>query len=287
MSLYFSDIDHLMCRVDDAQAAGETFERLGFQVMPASALAGGALVNRCVLLKPLNEYACNYIELISVPDAGRCPPFIRKTLEPPERIAMIVGSSADARRGCAELEAAGLRGTPAMDFERDWVLANGEALRLAFTVSVLEEGQFPYHWGPCQHRTREHYVRSDLTSHPNTAQSLLMVNAIASDPAQMAARYGEWWKARVQRDDNGWWCVTPGDVSLRILSRAQAAELFARPFADRGENALLGFSISVADLGQAHRCLRASGLDFTTLPGRLTLGPESTHGLLIEMLEKR
>src|SRR4051812_6330712 len=119
MGAVISDIDHLMCRVDDPQTAGEAFARLGFQVMPLSPLAGG-LGNRCILLKPLGDLACNYIDLIGVLDAGRCPPFMSRTRAPPERVATIVGSCADARSSHARLDEAGHRGIPPMDIERDW-----------------------------------------------------------------------------------------------------------------------------------------------------------------------
>ncbi|WP_281018908.1 MULTISPECIES: VOC family protein [unclassified Minwuia] len=210
------DIDHLMVHVHDADRAGRHFEELGFTVTPKSTMAALGLSNRCVLFQPASDLCCNYIELMAKEDPDRVPAFMQDVLGTDEGPVSLVMATPDARAAAAQLPDLGVPCHPPFDVERDWHLADGVDVRVAFGVCVPETGHAPLYWNLCEHRTREHYVRPDITRHANGAQRIATVGAIAADPHHTATRLGAQWSAQVTQVGSGRCQVAPGKVVLSV-----------------------------------------------------------------------
>ncbi len=211
-----SDIDHVMVHVHDADRAGRCFEDLGFTVTPKSTMAALGLSNRCVLFQPASDHCCNYIELMAKEDPNRVPAFMQDVLGVDEGPVSLVMATPDARAAAARLDSLGVPCHPPFDVERDWHLADGVDVRVAFGVCVPETGHSPLYWNLCEHRTREHYVRPDITRHANGAQRIAVVGAVAADPHRTAIRLGEQWSARAMQGDSDHSHVAPGKVTLSV-----------------------------------------------------------------------
>ena len=218
------DIDHLMVHVHDVEAAGQRFEALGFTVTPKSSMAALGLSNRCVLFQPANDHCCNYIELMAMEDPGRVPSFMHDVLGTAEGPVSLVMATPDARAAADDFAARGVPCHPPFDVQRDWHLGDGIDVQVAFGVCMPEAGRAPLYWNLCEHRTRQHYVRPDITTHANGARRIAGVEAVASDPLQVARVLGADWSTPVRQDAADACHLRPGDVTLSISRDRGASE---------------------------------------------------------------
>ncbi|MDF1734119.1 MAG: VOC family protein [Minwuia sp.] len=214
------DVDHLMVHVHDADAAGREFEELGFTVTPKSTMAALGLSNRCVLFQPASDLCCNYIELMAKEDPARVPAFMHEVLGTAEGPVSLVMATPDVRAAADGLAGRGVSFQPPFDVERDWHLGGGIDVRVAFGVCVPAVGQSPLYWNLCEHRTRQHYVRPDMTSHANGAIRITAFDAVAPDPAEAARGLADDWSAKMLQTDDGTCLVQPGSVAVSIAASA-------------------------------------------------------------------
>jgi hypothetical protein len=247
------DIDHLMLGVADPDAAAADFIRLGFTVTPLSAMPQIGLANRCVLLTPAQNGAANYLELLGH-DPERASPFMRALLGGDEGIKSLVLAADDMDAAVARLAACGAPPGDPLHIKRRWILPDGEALDLAFTVATPALDAPPVYCNLCQHHTLHHYLRPEWRQHENGASSLVAVQVEADDPDGAI----EWYARLFDR---------PRSVSIegrRVVG--------ARPRAT-------GFAVSVVDIGTTADVLARNGVAFTRVADRLTL---SRRGVRIE-----
>lgn len=210
------DIDHLMINVPDAEAAGAAFEALGFTVTPLSAMPG--LANRLVCFSDTQSQqgVCNYIELMALTDAEVAPPPMPALLGQPLGPVSTVMAADDARAVQARLLEAGMNISSVLDLQRDWHLPGGETITPAFAVAIPHLDQSPFYWNFCQHKTPQHYVRSDFVGHKNAVTRLAAVMAVHPDPKEAAMHYRAAWQCQVSGDDPV--VLSPGAVDLEIFS---------------------------------------------------------------------
>ncbi len=211
-----TDIDHLMVHVHDADAAGRAFEALGFTVTPKSEMVALGLSNRCVLFQPAGEGCCNYIELMAMEDPARVPPFMHAILGVAEGPVSMVMATADAQATADRLADRNMACQPPFGVTRDWHLAAGVDVQVSFAVCTPITGQSPLYWNLCAHRTRQHYVRPDVTTHANGAVRISAIDAVATDPADTASVLAGQWETTVSAGPDGALQIAPGDVTLTI-----------------------------------------------------------------------
>lgn len=216
-----TDIDHLMVHVHDADAAGRAFEALGFTVTPKSVMVALGLSNRCVLFRPAVEGCCNYIELMAREDPARVPPFMHDILGDAEGPVSLVMATPDAQAAADQLADTGVACQPPFAVTRDWHLADGVDVQVSFAVCIPTTGQSPIYWNLCEHRTRQHYVRPDVTTHANGAVRISGIDAVAPDAAQVASTLARQWGTKVSADADDAVLVAPGAVTLAIRKSAQ------------------------------------------------------------------
>lgn len=248
------DIDHLMLGVADPDAAAADLARLGFTTTPLSAMPQIGLANRCVLLTPAAAGAANYLELLGH-DPQRASPFMRALLGGGGGIKSLVLAVDDMDAAVARLAACGAPPSPPLRIERRWVLPDGEALDLAFTVATPALDAPPVYCNLCRHHTLHHYLRPEWRRHPNGAQSLVAVLVEADEPDAVIRWYA------------------------RLFDRPQAVAIEGRRVAGARPRAI-GFAISVADIKAAAALLTRNGVAFARAGGGLAL---SLRGVRIEL----
>ena len=205
-------IDHLMIRVPDSEAAGRLFETLGFAVTPRSTLPG--LSNRLVCFEPDDSRGASFIELISIDDPAAAPEPVIDLLGPENGPAAIVVATENAARLAAELSGrAGIQ--PARDLTRSWQVA-GELLQLSFSVLIAHRGSAPLGWSAIQHRTPEHYRRSEFLRHTDRGLRLSAILACAPEPVQAAREMSSLWSGRLEPGPASSARVVLGRSELRV-----------------------------------------------------------------------
>lgn len=281
MSSRILDIDHLMISVAGAVAAGDTMERLGFVVTPRSVIAAMGLSNRLVCFPSARPNGCNFVEFLAIDDPAKAPPVMHAILGRSERPVSMVMVADDARAVEAALRARGVAVGASIHAKRDWVLPGGETISPEFVVCIPEPGASPLYWNVCQYITPQHYKRAEFLRHPNGAVGMRAVLAIAADPAATARHFAAMWQAPTQPAPFGA-IVQPGDVALRLYSRAAAAAAF--PGLDRTAPATgadyLGCEFAVADIARARGIADAAGLAPSPSAHGFWVHPARTHGAL-------
>lgn len=217
-----TDIDHLMVHVHDTEAAGRAFEALGFTVTPKSTMVALGISNRCVLFQPAGDQCCNYIELMAKEDPARVPPFMQDILGDAEGPVSLVMATPDAQAAADQLADAGVACQPPFAVTRDWHLTDGVDVQVSFAVCIPTIGQSPLYWNLCEHRTRQHYVRPDMTAHANGAVRISGIDAVTPDAAQAASVLARQWGVEVATGATGKHMVVPGDVTLAIQESVQS-----------------------------------------------------------------
>jgi len=218
------DIDHLMINTPDAGAAGDAFAQLGFIVTDESHLPG--LVNRLICFGDTDAAGgiCNYVELMCLTDPARAPAPMPVLLSGPFGPISTVMAVDDADAATQRLTGQGLRIGPVLHLDRAWQLPDGEVIRPAFAVAIPEPGQSPFYWNYCQHKTPQHYVRPEFTTHPNGVTRMPAILAAHPEPMRVASAYQSQWGGHVDGTEPV--RVTVGAVTLDIFT----PDAFARRY---------------------------------------------------------
>ena len=278
------DIDHLMVCVGDSQAAGETFERLGFTVTPKSGLPG--LSNRLICFETRNPAYNNFIELMAWEDRAAAPALMNDILTDLEQPVSMVMCSADARSTGEALDRRGFDPYPAMDLERDWILPDGRVVTPKFVVSIPKAGRSPLYWNVCEYKNPEVYRQREFLGHANGARRFAGVLAVADDPEAVAGHFRDVWDAGTEPAGGAVTAVSPGLVPLFLLTPDAAEACYGVSVRPERDAAYLGFVIEVENIAGLCSRLSGSGIEFREAgAGSICLGPENLHGCLVEFRE--
>lgn len=274
-----TEIDHLLCAVQDAALAASDFERLGFTVTPASRIERVGIENRLVAFRPAVDGVANYIELMGAFDRSRLPPPLVPLLAGPEAVRCLMLGSTDAHKSREALLRQDIVPEPVHAYQRAWTLPSGEVLELAF--DVLEPMPGPAAFGVCQHRTLHHYLRPEFLEHPNGAQRILAAYVVTQDPAAAGEFFGRLLGESPQQ---------AGPV-VSLARRAFALHfLDASSFAARFPGAtarpgIAGYQIGCRSLEKTAAYLAQAGIQPQAVADGFHLCSGLTHGHLIHFTQ--
>jgi len=271
------DIDHLILAVEGSAQAGEIFSRMGFTITPRGQLPG--LSNRLICFSNEPGNVPNFVELMSLDDPAAAPPSMARALEVPNRPVLLVAASNNAETTRKRLDNVGLEVSPVIDGERDWKLAGGEVIDLAFSIVLPGVGQAPFYWIACQHKTPQHYLRQDFTQHENGALALSKIIAVARDPLKSAKHYEKYWAAKIS--DTEPVIVATGQVELHIHSRKSFSNNYPGIDLQRPEDHIVGFVASVSNLSFLQNKLNQNGFAPQEAGSKIVLNPSQCCGCLV------
>lgn len=260
--------DHLMVRVRDCEPVADALAAAGLTVTPRSAFAG--LSNRLVCFPSAVPGACAFLEFIAVEDPGAVPPPVAAFLPAENGPFAVTVAVADAMAVADRLAAAG-HAAAAQRISRRWVLPDGEALEVELSVCIAPAATAPLRWAAAQHRTPEHYLRSDFTRHGNGASALVAAVAAVADPAGWGRRLSRAWGLPLQGGD-GLAILGAGEPEVRAMPPAAARRAFPGAPLPEGDG-IFAACIRVPDLRPLEAVRPQAGL--TRLPA--TPGAVSFH----------
>ncbi|MCU0986124.1 MAG: VOC family protein [Acetobacteraceae bacterium] len=268
MSSAIGGVDHCIVLVRDLAAARETWERLGFRVLPRglhSARMGTA--NHTLML------ADDYVELLGT--VGETEENLRwrdRLSGAGEGLVAIALRLFDAEAAHAELAARGLLPLPLLSFGRSVALAGPGAIEARFEVFHLPSPVSPEcRLFFCRHLTPGATWPPGSTEHPNGAVAIESFTIRATDPraaAEAAARACG--RAVTQRD------------GMAAVETGRARLLFA-PTNGGGEG-IDEIAVRVRDLDVAAASLEAGGFSPQRNGGALSLKRAETNGVSLRLV---
>ncbi|MCV0426088.1 MAG: VOC family protein [Roseibium sp.] len=180
-------LDHLVVAVNDHEAAGRAFEKLGFTVTPENRHSWGT-ANRLVQLDGF------FVELLSIADPALIPEpegktfsfgaFNRDFLKKRQGASMLVLESHDPAQDRQDFERAGLEQFDPFSFERIANLADGSTAKVAFDLTILRDPLSPeIGYFTCHNRYPENFWKPAFQTHENGAGEVRAVYMLAGDPS--------------------------------------------------------------------------------------------------------
>lgn len=278
-------LDHYVLQVHDVDAAGASFERLGFQVRPRMTHIEFGTCNRVV------QFQNTYLELLGGLSAAPSD-IVREYLprfECGEGLSHVSLRSYDLeadRRAAAE---GGLNPGPITSARREVAMPDG---------SVEEtDSRFFYMWRQQRlylslflsvHNKPHTIWIPEYQEHPNTAVDTTSVTFVSDDPERDRDYFSKIYRCAPTEagPDVLRFTGARGDVGevwsrTRVHERYPALEL---DVSDRQPGLPIGLTISVRALDRCRAALADHGVHFTAYDGALLVPPEQAHGAVVEFV---
>jgi catechol 2,3-dioxygenase-like lactoylglutathione lyase family enzyme len=277
MTNHITGIDHVLVGVRDLEAAGKTWERLGFVLSPPGRHVGWGTANRCLMLEQ------GYVELLGVVDPSQLTAGLGEFLETrgegmvglalatddPEATGEAwrrVGLSPEVRELGRQVEDALLR-------FRNVMLEPEETLGLRlFACHALTPGPMR---------------RKEWLAHPNGALAIASVTILSEAPEELVPALGRLvGSTRITTTDrvvaahtgHGVILVAdPDDVDM-LHPEIEALAPAEGPL-------LAALSIAVEDPERSARVLSDNGVPFRRdRSGAIGIAPADAHGVMLELV---
>jgi hypothetical protein len=177
-------IDHVIVGVCDLEAAGATWQRLGFALSPRGRHLEQPTGNYCVM------FPADYIELLGIVETGAVAHRLEDFLtwrEGPMGLAFAPAGDAETAR--AALLARGLHPGELRPLARQIELADGAALPRFSLVSLPGDETPGLDAFLCSHLTPELMRRPEWLDHPNGAVAISAVHILVDATAPLLAAY--------------------------------------------------------------------------------------------------
>ncbi|MEO1975112.1 MAG: VOC family protein [Paracoccaceae bacterium] len=270
-------IDHLVLAVHDIDAAGKTYERMGFQVGKRNRHPWGT-ENRLV------QFGSSFLELISVGDGAEIEPhrprhfsfgaFVRDYLAEREGLAMFVLDSPDAEADALRFARTGIGDYEPFFFERRGRRSSGEDVRVAFSLAFATHAALPEAaFFVCEQHEPDNFWNPDFQQHSNGATDVAEITCAASEPGVLADFLADF--AGVPVPD-----VTAEGFSIKLSHNGRICVT-----RDAVRCGLTSLSVSVPDLDRMSRILTDAGLAFRTpVANRITVDANETFGVSVEFV---
>ncbi len=277
-------LDHLVIGVDDLDAAGALYDRLGFTVGARNRHPWGT-ENRIV------QFPGAFLELITVGDPGAIPAhtpehfsfgaFVRDGLARGQGLSMLVLESRDAQADAETFRKAGIGAGKPFFFERQARRPDGSEVRVAFSLAFTRNVAAPgCGFFVCQQHEPQNFWNPTFQRHQNGASALAAVLILAEEPARHRAFLSAFTGGAEILDGNAD-CVLAlprGRIDLLDPEAAQAVYgIPPKPTPLR----FLGFSVSVADLDAVAARLAAAGISCLQEDERLVVPAAAAMGCMI------
>lgn len=279
-SLIPRGLDHIVHAVQDLDAAGEAYRRLGFQVGARNRHPWGTH-NRIV------QFPGVFIELLTVGEASLIPPatarsisfggFTRDFLARHEGLSMLVLEGKGAAADADAFRAAGIGDFDVFDFEREGRRPDGAAVKVAFSLVFAQDRLAPdTAFFTCQQHYPENFWNPAFQQHPNGVTGVAGVVFVAENPAD----HHVFFKAFAGVTDmtstsSGITIATPrGEIQVMDASAFRQHFAAEPPDVTRGMR-LAAMRFAVRDMAAAGPALGAAAKPHM---GKLVVPPAQAHG---------
>jgi hypothetical protein len=272
-------LDHVVVVVRDLAAAARQWEQLGFTVSPRGTHSAHMGTGNHTLM-----LADDYLELLGVlaPTERNAP--TRALLETREGIERAAFTTTDAAAGVAELNTRGIAATGPIGFSRPVDLPDGRRTDARFDTFLwpLDARPGGMRIFACQHYTREAVWLPHLQRHANTAEKIVRIELVSSDPRAQANEMSRLIDQPAQAEPDGAWRVPSGGGrgDFVFLDRKQLAARHPGIRLDGlPSDGAVALVLKARDLDAAAKATK--GERGVGAPRRVTVPPASANGVLL------
>jgi len=278
-------LDHIVHAVRDLDAAAALYRRLGFTVGAHNRHPWGTH-NHLVQLPGF------FIELLAVaePEKLGADPFSalfgtfnRRFLQRHEGFSLLILESGDAGADADAFRAAGIRASDAISFEREGRRPDGGTVKVGFSLAFARDAKAPQAgFAACQQHYPENFWNPAFQQHPNTAAAVAGIVLVAENPSDhhifLSAFVGE---RELLATSSGITVKTPRG-EIQVMDRAAFRSHFGTAAPDvTGGARLAALRLAVRQPEVTRATLRAAGVAFADVMGRIVVAPERAMGATI------
>ena len=271
-------LDHVVVVVRDLAAAAEHWHGLGFTVSDRGTHSAHMGTGNHTLM--LGD---DYLELLGVltPTERNAP--TRALLEQREGIERLAFTTLDAAKGVQALQARGIAGEGPIAFSRPVDLPDGRVSEARFETFLWPREERPggVRLFACQHFTRETVWLPHLQQHANTANRIIRLEMLSSDPKAAADHMVRLTGAEPHKIADGWRVESGG--TRGVFEFVDRTALFARhpgvTFGRLPQEGAMTLVLGVADITAAKAATRAAG--GVSHGNRVTVPPANANGVIL------
>lgn len=280
----FTEIDHVVCRVQDLDAAVGKFRRMGFRLTPESSFMH--VTNRLIQLTPVAPDAPNFFEFLTISDTRKVDSIVKANLTGPDGLVMLVHITDDVSRAHATLASVGAPGGSIVEIERDWIEADGFNECVKYEALIPEPGELPFLVNAYCPSDVGQYTQARYQQHANGAVRMTRIIACVEDIElqDAVAKFETIYDTKAINVAEGIIDVTPRDVSLRFITPGKLLSTYIDIdyWRDKPPPSLVGLVIEVRDLDVLRSILKTNDVLHHDVGDTIIVPPEESCGFLLE-----
>lgn len=278
-------LDHVVHCVRDLDAAGATYQRLGFQVGVVNRHSWGTW-NRLIQIPGF------FIELLAIGEPDKIlPPQARQVsfgaynrdwaLHNGEGLSCLVLESDNARAAAQGFRASAVGDYEPFHFSREGRRPDGSVVTVAFTLAfAADPGSPDVCFFVCEQHFPENFWNPAFQVHPNGATGVRGVILVAENPSDHHGFLGSFAARREMRASSLGVTITTSRGDITVMEPAVFSKVFgfSPPSSGTGMR-LAGLRIGVDDLAQARGAVGRLAVEAGR--GRLAVPPSHAHGVAL------
>jgi hypothetical protein len=275
-------LDHLVHCVRDLDAAGATYQKLGFQVGVVNRHPWGTW-NRLIQIPGF------FIELLAIGEPDKiAPPQARQVsfgayhrdwaLRNGEGLSALVLETDNARAAAQGFRASAVGDYEPFHFSREGRRPDGSPVTVAFTLAfAADPGSPDVCFFVCEQHFPENFWNPAFQVHPNGATGVRGVIVVAENPSDHHGFLGSFAARREMHATSLGVTITTSRGDITVMEPAVFSKVFgfSPPMVGTGMR-LAGLRIGVADLAQTRAALGRHSVEVGR--GRLAVQPSHAHG---------
>lgn len=275
-------LDHLVLGVDDLDAAGAFYEKLGFIVGARNRHPWGTH-NRIV------QFPGTFLELITVGEPELIAEhglrrfsfgaFVRDALARGEGFSMLVLDSTDAMADSRQFAEQGIGDFEPFFFERQALRPDGSSVRVAFTLAftanplAADAGFFV-----CQQHEPQNFWNPTFQKHPNGASGIGAVTMIAETPMDHLGFFRHFSRNGLPASSADGTSIVLSRGRIDLLKPEAAKRAFGH---GQQTDSLAGYTVKVPELALICSRLERAHIPHSRYAGRVVIVPGDAYGAMI------
>lgn len=279
-------LDHFAIAVRDADAAGDRYERLGFQVLPLMRHIEIGSCNRVIQLQQ------TYLEFVG--DLEWSSPGLRERMLPRfecgEGLAIVSLTASDLKQDFERLRAMGFELEPISNARRVVVMPDGRTEETdSHCVYVWRKGRLYTTLFFSEHRKPHTIWVPPYQNHPNTAERVTALIYVSQNPSDeteyVSSLLGT--GPSLSRPDRVTF-MTPRGERIEFLSPDLLGACYGEalpPWCPALSAYGVALEVAVSDLGQCRKVLDGSGVGFDVRRDRVRVAARDASGVVLDFLE--
>ncbi len=279
-------LDHVVHLVQDLDAAGEVYERLGFTVGARNRHPWGT-ENRIIQTPGF------FIELLQVAEPGKIPPsepgrlsfgavnadFLARN---GEGLSMLVLEGKDPAAEKAAFDAAGVGGFATFDFARTARKPDGREVEVGFTLAYARvPGEADFTAFTCTQHRPENFWSPDLQRHANGVAAVAGAVLVADDPGAHAGLVGVLCGVPLVPAGQGVYAAQTPRGRIEVMTRDSFAALHGVPAPGDAGLRLAAVRLRIPGAPEPGSPLDGRGIPQTPDAGRIVIPPGAAMGAVL------